>query len=850
MAFQNASSRCFLFLFYLAILSQVSVAQVFVITGKVTDAQTNEPIAFANVSLKGKNTGATTDFEGKYILSANSLTDSIWVAYLGYFSKTKVILPKLKSQVIDIQLVASVSQLREVVVRRGENPAYPILRKIWENKDRLNRSSLIAYEFESYSKTELDVNNMSEKFRQKKPMRKVMEYMDKLQKMAGEDGKPLLPVFISEMVSRQHYRSSPKLYKSKILKTHTTGVGIKDESILTQLIGGSFQPFNFYDNWIRIIGKDFMSPIADGGKSTYEYYLADSMQVGNYDCYVIDFDPKRPQDLAFRGKMWIDKTTFALVEIDATVGKEANINYVDKIKISQELEPTNEGPWVPVKMRTLVDVGQLTENSAGMLAKYYVSNKDFLINKPQDTKFYSDRVDLDEDYKSDDEDTTYWNKKRHDVLSTDEKKVYALVDSLKNLPIVRNYIDIIDMGINGHIKTGPIEWGPLPFSYAHNNIEGSRIRLGFRTNQLFSKNLFFKGYVAGGTLDKKLKYGFELDYVLSRKPWAMIGFRKSFDLERLGINADDVGPNNLFLAFNRYGRYNKGYLQHENYGFVRATLFKGFQQTIGLRTRTFSPIFNFGYYANPELGNASAINTDYQSTELVFETRYAPDEVIIQNDFKMIEGRTRGRRGIPKWPVFTLKYNLGIKALGSDFDYQRLMIGVQHSFRTGIFGRTYYNFSAGTSPSRVPYPLLFPHLGNNSIFYTDNAYNLMSIGEFVSTSFAALKVRQDLEGVLFNRIPLIRKLKWRSDLLVNVLYGENNIKYRQLHPYKDQDGNYFLHPGTLNSGKPYIELGYGINNIFKFLRVEFIHRVTYLETTNRAFPVRPFGIRIAGQFRL
>lgn len=826
------------------------MSQVFIITGKITDAQTNEPIAFANVSLKGKNIGTTTDFEGKYVLSASSLTDSIWVAYLGYVSKTKAIQKTLKSQVIDIQLVVSISQLREVVIHRGENPAYPILRKVWAVKDKLNKNALDAYEYESYTKTELDVDNMSEKFRQRKTMQKIMKYMDHLQKMAGEDGNPLLPVFISEMVSRQYYKASPKLYKSKILKTHTTGVGIKDESILTQLIGGSFQPFNFYDNWIRIIGKDFMSPIADGGKSTYEYFLSDSMQVGLYDCYVIDFDPKRPQDLAFKGKMWIDKKSYALVEIDATVTKDANINYIDKIKIQQELEPTNAGPWVPVKMRTLVDVGQLTENSAGMLAKYYVSNKDFIINKPQEPHFYSSRIDLNEDYKSDEEDTTYWNHKRHDALTIEERKVYALVDSLKQLPIVKTYIDIIDMAINGHIKTGALEWGPLPFTYAYNNIEGSRVRVGFRTNQLFSNKLFFKGYAAVGSLDKRVKYGMEIDYVLSRRPWAMIGFRKSFDLERLGINADDVGPNNLFLAFNRYGRYNRGYYQHENYGFVRATLFRGFQQTIGLRTRTFVPVFHFGYYANPDQGQASAINTDYSSTELVFETRYAPDEVIIQNDFKMIEGRTRARRGIPKWPVFTLKYSLGLKSFGGDFNYFRVMLGIQHSFRTGILGRTYYNISGGTSPSRVPYPLLFPHLGNNSVFYTDNAYNLMNIGEFVSSSFVSLRVRQDLEGLLFNRIPFIRKLKWRSDLLANVLYGENNTSYRQLHPSKDPDGNYYLHPGTLDANVPYIELGYGINNIFKFLRVEFIHRLTYLGNSSRSFPSHPFGVRIAGQFRL
>jgi Family of unknown function (DUF5686) len=302
------------------------------------------------------------------------------------------------------------------------------------------------------------------------------------------------------------------------------------------------------------------------------------------------------------------------------------------------------------------------------------------------------------------------------------------------------------------------------------------------------------------------------------------------------------------MAFNRFGRYNRGFYQHENYGYIRTTLFKGFQQSVGFRFRDFSPLYHFGYYANPELGNNSTINTDFQSSEFMFESRYAPDEVVIQNDRRRVEGRVKGgRRGIPKWPVFTFKYTLGLKILGGDFDYHRIQVGIQHSFRLGIVGRTYYNIVAGTSPSRVPYPLLFPHLGNNSAFYTDNSYNQMNIGEFVSTSFVALRMRHDLEGFLFNRLPIIRKWKLRTDLLANIIVGENNIKYREIHPVRDPKGDYYLHPFAINPSEPYIELGYGVNNIFKFLRVEFIHRVTYLNTPYR---INPFGIKFAVQFRL
>lgn len=87
--------------------------------------------------------------------------------------------------------------------------------------------------------------------------------------------------------------------------------------------------------------------MADGWKGYYEYFLTDSLNINDHFCYRIDFEPRRIQDLAFTGSLWIDKATYALVQIDATVNKGANLNFVDKIKIQQELEPTEASPWLP-----------------------------------------------------------------------------------------------------------------------------------------------------------------------------------------------------------------------------------------------------------------------------------------------------------------------------------------------------------------------------------------------------------------------------------------------------------------------------------------------------------------------
>ena len=167
-------------------------------------------------------------------------------------------------------------------------------------------------------------------------------------------------MFITESVSKVYYRDNPSLKYENILRSKINGVGVEDGTTVTQLVGSSFQEYNFYQNWLNILAKDFVSPIADGWRLYYEYDLMDSLYVGDDYCYRLDFFPKSPQDLAFTGSMWITKKEFALKQIDVGIGKQANLNFVEKIKIQQELEPTEEGAWLPVKNRVLVDVSEVT----------------------------------------------------------------------------------------------------------------------------------------------------------------------------------------------------------------------------------------------------------------------------------------------------------------------------------------------------------------------------------------------------------------------------------------------------------------------------------------------------------
>jgi hypothetical protein len=837
----NSSVYQFLLLSLLSLflLSSQVKAQETIINGKVTDALSGDPIPFANIFYPGTSIGVTTDFEGNFLLKTNTPKDSIQASYVGYKAKTKIVKKGVK-QTINFQLEEAVSNLKEVVITAGENPAFAVLRKVNENKDAHDKRRLLAYECEAYTKIEIAVDNMSDKFRNRKIMKKITQVMDSIERIAGEDGKPILPMFISENVSKLYYRDNPQLKTETIMHSKINGLGVEDGYMSTQLIGASFQEYNFYQNWLHIVGKDFISPIADGGRLYYNYDLTDSVYIDNYYCYRIDFYPKSPQDLAFTGAMWITKGEAALKQIDASIGKQANLNFIERIKIQQALEPTDEGVWFPMKSRVLLDVSELSENTAGLLAKFYTSNKNIVTNKPHDPAFYVRAIVTDEDaYKNKEE--NYWDSLRHEPLSETEKSVNRMIDTLRNIPVVKTYTDIILIIIDGYYEIGKVEVGPYISVFAVNNIEGLRLQGGFQTTGKFSKDWVIGSQLGYGFKDDRIKYAANLKRILSKERWttASIGVRS--DIARIGVDDEALADNTVFLAAQRFGNFRRGFYFNESRFSIQREFFKGFTQRLAFRYNTFTPAYSFGYY-DPTVGDS--VGSSYQTSELILESRFARDEIFLQNETERLS------LGTTKWPVITLKYTRGFKGIsGTDFNYNKIKLSVNQHIRWGPIGAADLLVSGEYIFEALPYTLLANHLGNQTPIYSPITYNLMNFGEFVSDSYVSFQYRHNFEGLILNRIPLIRKLKWRLVGTANVLYGGLASKNRALIVDELPGGVIPLATNSLERGKPYVELGYGVENIFKFFRVDFIHRLTYLDY-NPDVKTRRFGILAGVQFSL
>jgi hypothetical protein len=823
------------FVIFFILTSQFVFSQnVYILKGKVTDAVTKDPIPFASINIKNTSLGKNTDFEGNFQFLLGSVpSDSLLISCLGYFSRSFYISKDSLTQTIYIQLKPSEILLQEVKVYAGENPAHRILRKTVAAKSENNYKKLNGFEYASYNKIEVDFNKISEKLRQRRITQKVDKAIKEIGTLTDDDGNVLLPSFISESVSHYYYRNNPRLSKEIIEKTNIKGVGVTDGSLTSQLIGSSFQQYNFYVNQVSVLDKNFASPIADDWKFIYDYYLADSTFFGDSFCYKIDFTPKRKQDLAFAGSIWIDKKTWAIVQIDATITKDANLNFVERIKIQQELEPVGN-IWFPVKNRILVDVNELTKNSAGLLLKFTNYNQDIVVDKVKDAKFFDNGIEILSDFKEND--NSYWQKVRPEAFSEKEQMAYAMIDTIKNVPIVRRYSNLALLLSSGYKKIYKgIEFGPLVYSGAINNIEGLRMRLGLRTNFEFSRKWILQGYLAYGTKDEAWKMGGELTRIISRKPWTTISIKYTNDLEQVGLRQEDLGLGAIFSAYMRFGTLMRPFYETERKIQLQREVSKGVFTIFGFRTRNFNPIYDFSYREKPSLGEASTLITRFNTSEFLSEVTLARDELAIVNDNERLSF------GTTKSPTITFRYVLGAKNIfNSDFNYHKLMAKYSHTLNLGYFGKTYYKAEAGAIFGTLPYPLLKSHLGNQSIFIVGNSFNLMNNFEFISDRYASARYTHDFEGLLFNRFPLIKKLKWRTFTTGKFLIGQLSRKNQQMNPAVD------VLPFSSLGRKPYVELGYGINNIFKVLRVEAIHRLSYIDAPN----IKKFGVKFTLELTL
>jgi hypothetical protein len=804
-------------------ISLNSFAQNYTISGKVFDAESKEALPFVPVLIKGTTVGATTDFDGNYSITTSKLADSIVSSYVSYKKLVRPI-KRGENQTVNMPMILEGVNLLEVVVKAGENPAHRIIRNVIANKQYNNKRTLDAYQYETYNKVEFDLNRIPKEMREKKifkPIKFVFDNVDSLN--SGE--KPSLPIFITEAISDIYYRSNPTLKKEVIRASKITGI---ENTSVTSVMGDMYQNINIYDNHILVFGKDFVSPISDNGLFYYKYYLEDSLFIGSTRCYQIRFKSKRPQELCFSGNMWISDSTWAVKRIEMSIPKEANINFINAANVIQEFMHI-DSTWMLSKDRLIIDFA-LSKNQVGIYGRKTTSYKNFIINQPKDTKFYElgDKIIVEDGASKQSDD--FWDSNRHDSLSLREKKIYHMIDTIKSLPIYKTWVDVLTIFVSGYKVVNNFEIGPYFNLVSYNKVEGLRVRFGGRTSSKFSKWYELNGYVAYGFSDEKFKYSLGFKTFISKKPHRqLVGMTYKSDYEILGQSQNGFSQDNLFASLFRTSPLTNLTRVDKTEAWYEREWMEGLTSKVTLSGRTITPLIanTYTYYKND---GGVATKENIRNTEVRLNVRFAYKEKYISGDFSRISLGT-------KWPVMQVNYAKSLQnAFRGEYDYQKVVLNLSDRVRLiSLLGYTDYTAEVGKIFGIVPYPLMELHGGNETYVYDYMSFNMMKYYEFASDQYASVGLFHHFEGLLFNKLPLIKKLKWREVVTCKALWGSVTQK----------NTSTLIFPKTLSAlgNEPYVEVSAGVENIFKVFRIDALWRSTY----HRQKTIENFGVKFGFQ---
>lgn len=802
-------------------------AQLTKVKGDVVDSKSGEPMPFVNIVFKGTTIGTTTDINGEFELEAQRAIDTIQVSFVGY-KPQKIKVQKLKTNYLNIKLESANVQLREVVIRPGENPAHRIMREVVAHKKDNNPDLVETYQYDVYNKIQFDINNYKEKFTKKKlfkPFNFVFDYAD-----TTEDGKPYLPIAFTETYAQIKHTSNPSKKQETILASKISG--LKNASV-SQFLGDMYQNVNIYNDFLLIFNKSFVSPITDNFLRYYKYYLIDSVYIDNERCYKLLFLPKRKQDLTFTGNLFIHDSTWAVKQVNISFNDNANVNFIKQFDVFQEYEHVDNKQWMLKKENSLADFAPLEKgNGMGLFGRKTTYYDNFKINEEIPDSVFKAGRDIIVDDSATSKGFEYWKNIRPDTLTKREKDIYTMVDSLKHVPRLVNTRYFIQMLATGYLHSKWMEIGKYYTYCSWNDIEGVRLKFGGVTSNDFSKRLELRGWLAYGLKDERFKVRSGLRWFVDKDKTnrRLLTLSYQSDLEQLSLSANSLTLDNILTSILRRTELTNV----TNVEDLRAQLeyewFPGLMNKITVFNRKLSPLGSFEFKRSVPDGGFQNIG-NVTTTEIGLQTRFAWGEKFIAGEFDRTSVGT-------KYPIVQIDLGTGIpNILGSQYEYIKARLRVSDRFRINPLGYTDYVVDVGQIWGQAPYLFLELHQGSQTYALDPLAFNMMNIFEFASDRYAYLFLDHHFEGFFLNKIPLLRKLKWREVLTLKSVIGDMRQENLDLLQY----------PGGLDPQihRPYMESGVAIENIFKIVRVDALWRMTHHDRPD----TQRFGLRVSLSFR-
>lgn len=836
-------------LYFVVALLLVSTLQLMAqqkITGRVID-EDGFAVSYASVQYRGHKIAVSSDSQGKFSIEKHPG----WVLTVSALSyKSQTISVNEKMDFIEVKLKDDSHKLNEVVVKtkrgkysRKDNPAVELMRRVIAAKKKTDLGNHDYYQYDKYQKITLALNDLKKEQLEGKFFSKRQYLLDQVE-TSPYNGKLTLPVSIDETVSQHIYRKDPKTEKDIIKGQQSNGIGqvIQTGEILNTALKDAFTDVDIYDDYVRLLQYPFPSPIGRTGISFYHYYIEDTVYVERDLCYHLQFIPANSQDFGFRGELYVlADSSLHVKKCNLYMPHNTDVNYVKNMKIEQEYTRLDNGEWVLSKDDM---IAELHVNSVlqDLLVVRNTRLTDYAFDELPKILFKG-KAKVRHDMDAMNRDEAYWNKYRQVDLTKSESSMDSFIHRMENSKgfkyiiffvkaLMENYVEI-GGGTDG--KKSKFDLGPVNTYISKNFVDGIRLRLAGRTMAALNPHFFWDGYAAYGTKSNDWYTGNIFTYSLNKKKNSPFEFpmrNLTFEVARDVTSPSDENllhnKDNIFMTF-------RAATQDEMFLYHRQKLAFTYETDWGFRFNT-----SLRFQSNRTVGNLHYYHLDgtevkkIRMTDLNVGINYNPGVTYVNTKQQRLPINLDS-------PELSLRHTTGLDGfMGGQYKSNITSLGIYKRQWLGSFGYIDFNIVGKMQWNKVPFSMLIQPPVNLSIFEQEATISMMKDWEFLSDRQVFWSVAWDMNGKLLNRIPLIKKLKWREYIAAKGVWGQLTDKNNPLKNPNDDVLFKFPNNSYTFGDTPYWELVAGVHNIFKFFGIDYVRRINYLNHPN----VDKWGIRM------
>ena len=817
------------------------------LSGRVID-EDGFAVPYASVQYKGHKIAVSSDGEGKFTIDKHPEW-MLTVSALSY--KTQTVKVNEKLNFLEIKLKDDSKRLTEVVVKskrgkykRKENPAVELMRRVIAAKKKTDLANHDYYQYDKYQKITLALNDISKEQLEGKFFSKRQYLLDQVEKSPYND-KLTLPVQINETVSQHIYRKDPKSEKDIIKGQQSNGIGqiIQTGEIINTALKEVFTDVDIYDDYVRLLQYPFPSPIGRTAISFYHFYMEDTVYVDRDLCYHLQFIPANTQDFGFRGELFVlADTTLHVKKCNLYMPHNSDVNWVKDMKIEQEYTRLDNGEWVLSKDDM---VAEMHANSLlqDLLVVRNTRLTDYSFD-PLPKVLFKGKAKIRHDIDAMNRDEAYWNQYRQVDLTKSESSMDSFIHRMENSKgfkwiitgikaLMENYVELWG-GTDG--KKSKFDLGPINTYLSQNYVDGLRLRLAGRTMAALNPHWFWSGYGAYGTKSHKWYYGSEVTYSINKKqnspfefPMRNIKFESAYDVKSPSDDNLLHNKDNIFMTLRAAKQQEMYFYNRQKVSFTYETDW-GFRFDAALRWQS-NETAGLLHYTKLNGVEIKKIRTTTASVGI----DYNPGVTYVNTKQQRLPINLDS-------PEFGLSHAVGLKNfMGGQLRSNVTTANIYKRQWLGSFGYLDFNVVGKIQWNQVPFPeLLLPPI-NLSYFEQEATVSLVRDWEFLNDRQIFWSMAWDMNGKLLNRIPLIKKLKWREYVAVKGFWGTLTDKNNPFLEKNKFDNRLFRFPvnSHVMGDTPYWEVVAGVHNIFKFFGVDYVRRITYLDNPD----ISKWGIR-------